>query len=107
MKNNKMNQMPSPKLSFGSNPTRYHTGYTVSCLLVGLVECNATLVFLCLPSSLSNLFLLLVMQLFSGQLVCFRQLLLLGSLSLTLSMFISHVRGDGIAMERIIPVSHK
>ena len=38
------------------------------------------------------------MQLHSGQLVCFKQLLLLGSLSSTLSMFISDIRGDAIAV---------
>ena len=99
--------MPSPKPSSGSTTTQYCTQYTLSCLSVDLVESSATLVFLCLPSSLSNFLLMLVMQLYSGQLVCFRQLLLLGTLSSSLSMFISHVRGDVIAVERNIPTCHK
>ena len=43
---------------------------------------------------------------YSGQIVCFRQLLLLGSLSLSLSIFISDVRGVAIAVERNIHASH-
>ena len=43
---------------------------------------------------------------YSGQLVCFRQMLQLGSWSSTLSIFISDVRGDAIAVERNIHASH-
>ena len=66
-----------PKADLWIRPCRYRTGYTLSCLLVGLVENSAILVFLCLPSSLFDFSLLLVTVT-----VCFRQLLLLGPLSL-------------------------
>ena len=51
-----------PKAQLWIHPCRYHTGYTLSCLLVGLLESSAALVFLS-TSSLFDFFLLLAMQL--------------------------------------------